>query len=124
MAAETNGLTRSQKTTTPDDPTEKPTFAPQTRSLRSSKVASTGIVLRGNCTVVITKLRSDNVKAISVKRPLARKRTRVDNGELVNRLEDESERKVFHVVFLLSSICKRVATIGQSGFVNSELLIV
>ena len=100
MAAATNGrsFTRSRKTTTPDDPTEKPTYEPQPRSLRSSKAASTDIVRKGNCAVVITKLQLANFVNTPGNTEKARKRTRVDNGD-VNRVEDESKRKVFIVVF-------------------------
>lgn len=102
MAAATNGrrFTRSRKTTTPDDPTEKPAYEPPPLSLRSSKAASTGVVLKGNCAVVITKLQLENTKNTEKanRQSPARKRTRVDNGD-VNRVEDESETKVFIVVF-------------------------
>lgn len=123
MAAGTNGrrFTRSRKTTTPDDPTEKPAYEPPPLSLRSSKAASTGVVLKGNCAVVITKLQLENTKNTEKanRQSPARKRTRVDNGD-VNRVEDESETKVFIVVFYWVLPVKRVTTICQSGFVNSE----
>lgn len=111
MAAANNGprFTRSRKTTTPDDPTEKPANAPQPRSLRSSKTASTGIVLKNSCAVVISKLQSGNTKIFNTKnteqaerQSPARKRTRVDNGD-VSRDEDDSKNKVF-ITVLLSSL--------------------
>lgn len=84
MAAATNGrrFTRSRKTTTPDDLTKKPANEPQPRSLRSSKAASTDNALRGNCAVVISKLKPDNTKNTEKEKRQSpeRKRARVDNG--------------------------------------------
>jgi len=103
MAAATNGrrFTRSRKTTTPDDPTEKPAYEPYPRSLRSSKAISNDILRKGNCSVVITKLQllenSENIAKAKRQSP-ARKRTKEDNGD-VNRVEEQSKTKVFIVVF-------------------------
>lgn len=96
MAAANNGprFTRSRKTTTPDDPTEKPAYAPQPRSLRSRKTAPTGIVLKDNCVVVIPKLQSKitkNTEQAERQSPArARKRTRVDNGD---ESRDENDKR-------------------------------
>ena len=125
MAAANDGcrFTRSRKTTTPDDLTEKQAYAPKPRSLRLSKTASTAIALKDNCAVVIPKLLSQNTKNIEKpeRQSPARKRTRVDNGN-VGRNENDSKNKVFIVVLLIYisslSTCRRVATICQSGFDN------
>ena len=83
-------FTRSQKTTTPDDLTDNLAHEPQPRSLRSSKAASTD-----------TKLKSENTKNTekAKRQSLARKRTRVDNGD-VNKDKEESRAKVFVLAFL------------------------
>jgi len=104
MAATTDGRrsTRSRKTTAPDGVTEKPEYEPQPRSLRSSKVTSTDIDLKGNCAVVITKLKSENIinntKKAKRQSPV-RKRTRVDKED-VNTASKKSKAKVLIVIFL------------------------
>ena len=107
MAAANNGrrFTRSRKTTTPDDLTEKPAYKPKPRSLRLSKTASTGIALKDNCAVVIPKLLSENTnKFKKIEKPErqspARKRTRVDNGD-ASRDVNDSKNKVFIVVLMI-----------------------
>ena len=122
MAAANNGprVTRSRKKTIPDDPTEKPAYSPQPRSLRSSKNASTRIVFKNNCAVVIRKLQLENAEKTekAERQSPARKRTRVDNGD-VSRDENDSENKVCLLFCWVRSLSKRVATICRSSFDNN-----
>lgn len=117
VATKDRRFTRSRKTTVPDDLTEKP----ESRSLRSSKPASSDFIKKRNCVVLISKLKSEDTTVINKKGTkrisTGRKRTRVDNGE-ENEVEEETNAKVTHfylLFFLLIMSTKRKMKKGCSN---------
>lgn len=115
VAAKDRRFTRSRKTTVPDGLTEKP----EPRSLRSSKAATSDLGKKGNCIVVISKLKSEITKnkEDSLKRRTPG-RTRVNNED-ENEVEEETKAKVtyllcsaFFCVCVIDEYYKKVTSIN------------